>query len=162
MASFRRQHIDLAILLVAAVAGIVVAYSASAADGVRTIFVPKGVIYPGDEISADNLVGRNIARSGDGSPIFSENPNNLIGKVARRTLMPGDAISPSFVREKAVVTQGRTYKLLYVSPTVSIVGTGVPLQSAAVGEIVNVRNPDTGIIIKAVVRADQTLVIEEQ
>ncbi|MET1046551.1 MAG: flagella basal body P-ring formation protein FlgA [Hyphomicrobium sp.] len=58
--------------------------------------------------------------------------------------------------------QGRTYKLTYKSPFVSIVGVGVPMESGSAGEVVNVRNPETGIIIKARVEPDQTLAVDSQ
>ncbi len=77
-------------------------------------------------------------------------------------LLPGELIPDTAVRTEDLIKQGRTYKLTYNSPFVSIVGVGVPLQSGSAGEIVNVRNPETGIIIKARIEPDQSLAVDDQ
>ena len=136
--------------------------SANAEDAQRTVFVPGAVIYPGDVITAEALIPGKIVRAAGSPAVFGENIEDLVGKVARRTLIRGELIPNSAVHEQALVVQGRPYKLTYSSEYVSIVGTGIPMKSAAVGEMVSVRNPDTGIIIKARVQADQTLAVEEQ
>jgi flagella basal body P-ring formation protein FlgA len=136
--------------------------AADAADEARSVFVPGRVIYPGDVITADALVNGRFIRDSASPAVFGENPNDLVGKVARRTLMRGELVPNSAVREQDVVVQGRPYKLTYSSEFVSIVGTGIPLQSGSAGALVSVRNPDTGLIIKARVQPDQTLAVEEQ
>ena len=135
---------------------------ARAANAERLVLVPRNVIYPGDEITADALVQARVVRDQNSPPIFGENPSDVVGKIARRTLLRGELIPNSAVRERDLVLQGRSYKLIYQSEFVSIVGTGVPLQSASAGEMINVRNPDTGLIIKAKVLPDQTLAVDGQ
>src|SRR6185312_4157593 len=99
----------------------------------------------------------------DGSrALFGENPQDLVGKVARRTLMRDQFIPQSAVHAQDVVLQGRPYKMTYNSEFLSIVGVGVPLQSGAVGETIPVRNPTSGIIIKARVEQDRTLTVDDQ
>jgi flagella basal body P-ring formation protein FlgA len=149
-------------LLALAVSVCAVHMPAEAADIQHTVFVPRHVIYPGDVITADALVERQVLRSPDSGPVFGENPNDIVGKISRRTLLRGELIPNSAVRNKDLVIQGRPYKLIYNSQFVSIVGTGIPLQSASVGETVNVRNPDTGLVIKARVEPDQTLAVDDQ
>lgn len=127
-----------------------------------TILVPRMAIYPGDVISDDSVVELRVARKIGEQKIFGERREDIIGKVARRTLLRGEAIMPSALREMSIVTQGRTYPMIYKSDILTISGTGVPLQSAAAGQLVNVRNPDTGAIVKARVRDDGFLVVELQ
>jgi flagella basal body P-ring formation protein FlgA len=150
------------VLAALASVGCLAAASANAADVQRTVFVPGAVIYPGDVITAEALIPGKVLRAAGSPAVFGENIEDLVGKVARRTLMRGELIPNSAVREQALVVQGRPYKLTYSSEFVSIVGTGIPMKSAAVGELVSVRNPDTGLIIKARVQADQTLAVDEQ
>jgi flagellar basal body P-ring formation protein FlgA len=50
--------------------------------------------------------------------------------------------------------------MLYRSGGLTIAGTGVPLQSGGAGDTVNVRNPDTGIVVKGRVEADGTIAVE--
>lgn len=162
----RRPLVRHLVVVLGAVAALVphavLATGARAAEETRTIFVPATVIYPGDEITPDSLTALEVKRPQDSDPTFGENQADLVGKVARRTLLSGQPIPSSALRAKDVITQGRTYKLVYRSPFVTVVGSGVPLQSASAGAMVNVRNPDTGVIVKARVGADQTLVIDEQ
>ncbi|MBA2125952.1 flagella basal body P-ring formation protein FlgA [Hyphomicrobium methylovorum] len=157
-----RQTLWLALSLAPVLAGTAPSTPVNAAEGVRAVMVPRGVIYPGDVISAESLVARNLTRDTESPAVFGENPKDLIGKVARRTLLRGEFIPSSAVREQELIVQGRRYKLSYISESISIVGVGIPLQSGAAGDIVSVRNPDSGIVIKARVRADQTLAVEDQ
>jgi flagella basal body P-ring formation protein FlgA len=134
----------------------------SVAAEMHTVFVPRNVIYPGDVITADALVERQVRREDGARAIFGENPEDLVGKVARRTLMRDQLIPQSAVHAQDVVLQGRPYKLTYNSESLSIVGVGVPLKSGAVGESIPVRNPTSGIIIKARVEQDRTLTVDDQ
>lgn len=145
--------------LLATCAAITVAH---ATEGGRTVFVPRAVIYPGDVITPETLVERKLLVRPNNPPVFGEDQGELLGKVARRTLLPGELIPGSAVRTQDLIKQGKTYKLTYETPFVSIVGVGVPLQSGSAGEIINVRNPDTGIIIKARIKPDQTLTVDDQ
>jgi flagella basal body P-ring formation protein FlgA len=135
---------------------------AARADEVHTVFVPRNVIYPGDVITADALVERQVSSNLRNHAFFGENPKDLIGKVARRTLIAGQFVPRSAVRAEDVVRQGRPYKMTYNSEFISIVGTGVPLQSGAVGDTISVRNPTSRMIVKARVLPDHTLTVEEQ
>jgi flagellar basal body P-ring formation protein FlgA len=147
----------IAVLAACAFAGV-----ANAEDSGRTVFVPRAVIYPGDRITDATLIERQLLVSPDNPPVFGEREEDLLGKFARRTLLPGELIPDGAIRSEDIVKQGRTYKLTYNSQFVSIVGVGVPMQSGGVGEIINVRNPETGIIIKARIEADQSLAVSDQ
>jgi flagella basal body P-ring formation protein FlgA len=135
---------------------------AEAGNVQHMVFVPRHVIYPGDEITSDALVQRRVLRPEGSAPVFGENPADIIGKISRRTLLRGQLIPNSALREKNLVIQGHRYRLVYKSDYVSITGTGIPMQSASAGEMVGVRNPDTGIIVKAIVMPDKTLAVDAQ
>lgn len=135
---------------------------AYADDAVRTVFVPRNVIYPGDMITADALVERKVRVSSESAAVFGENPKDLIGKLARRTLMRNEYVPRSALREQDVVLQGRPYKVIYNSDALSIVGEGIPQQAGSVGETISVRNPTSGVLFKARVQADQTLAVDVQ
>lgn len=135
---------------------------AMAAGEVVTVYVPRTVIYPGDVISDDMLVERKVYAKPAAPPPFGMRREEIVGKSARRTLLRGQFLVASALREPEVITQGRTYVLLYRSPFLVIRGSGVPLQSGGVGEIVNVRNPDTGVVVKARVASNATLVVDVQ
>jgi flagella basal body P-ring formation protein FlgA len=155
----RKVLLSLATMALAACIGSAVA---EAGNEQHMVFVPRHVIYPGDEITSDALVERRILRPEGSAPVFGENPADLVGKVSRRTLLRGQLIPNSALREKNLVIQGHRYRLVYKSDYVSITGTGIPMQSAAAGEMVGVRNPDTGVIVKAMVMPDKTLAVDAQ
>jgi flagella basal body P-ring formation protein FlgA len=147
----------IALLAVCALAGV-----AKAEDSGRTVFVPRAVIYPGDRLTDATLIERQLLVTPGNPPVFGERAQDLLGKVARRTLLPGELIPEMAVRAEDLIKQGRTYKLTYNTRFLSIIGVGVPLQSGAIGEVVNVRNPETGVIIKARVEPDQSLAVDDQ
>jgi flagellar basal body P-ring formation protein FlgA len=160
---FDARNIRMAIRMgIAVLAACAFAGAANAQEPGRTVFVPRAVIYPGDRITDTTLIERQLLVSADNPPVFGEREEDLVGKFARRTLLPGELIPDTAVRSQDVVKQGRTYKLTYNSQYVSIVGVGVPMQSGSAGEIINVRNPETGIIIKARIEADQSLMVSDQ
>ncbi len=140
----------------------VVTTAAKAVDTAATLFVPRTVFYPGDVITEEALVERKFLVSEQSGRPFGAVKEDLVGKVARRTLIPMQPVLSSALKDKDAVIQGRTYKLLYLSGALTITGAGVPLKSAAVGEQVNVRNPDSGNTIKATVQSDGTLVVDDR
>jgi flagella basal body P-ring formation protein FlgA len=150
------------LVAVAAFLAVVSAAPAEAGDVMRTILVPRAVIYPGDVISADALIERKIQRDDTSPATFGESADDVVGKVARRTLLPGELIPSSAVRRQDAVTQGRRYKIKYESESLSIVGVVVALKSGAVGDTIQVRNPDSGVIINARVEPDQTLAVDDK
>jgi len=123
------------------------------------LMTPVTAIYPGDEITAE-MVAPQSFRFGASSENFARSLGDVVGRIARRTLMRGQPIPLAALREKEAVIQGKTYSMTYTSDFLSISGTGIPLQSGAVGAIINVRNPDTGVVVKARVAEDRTLIVE--
>ncbi len=156
MRKFLEHRILVALALVIGAAGI-----ACAEPQVRSgiLMTPVTAIYPGDEITAE-MVAPQSFRFGGSSENFARSLEDVVGRIARRTLMRGQPIPLSALREKAAVLQGKTYSMIYTSEFLSVAGVGVPLQSGAVGSIINVRNPDTGVVVKARVAEDRTLVVE--
>lgn len=151
-----------ALTLGACICLMILSSAAYAQESVRTVFVPSSVIYPGDKITPEVLVERKVRVSSSSAAVFGENPKDLIGKMARRTLLRNEYIPRSAVREQDAVLQGRPYKVTYNSESLSIVGVGIPQQAGAVGDTISVRNPASGVLFKARVEADQTLAVDEQ
>lgn len=151
------KSLALGTLIVLGLAG-----AAYADDALRTVFVPNNVIYPGDMITADALVQRQVRVSSGNMAVFGENPKDLIGKMARRTLLRNEYVPRSAVREQDAVLQGKPYKVIYNSESLSIVGEGIAQKAGAVGDVISVRNTATGVMFKARVQADQTLAVDEQ
>ena len=79
---------------------------------------------------------------------------DLVGKVARRTLLPGRPIPSIAVEEPRAVSTGGQVQLVYQQDGLTIVTTGQALQNGYVGQVVQVRNLDSGLVVSGVVQSD--------
>jgi flagellar basal body P-ring formation protein FlgA len=114
---------------------------------------PKAVIYPGDLILDDMLVDvADAAR--DGSGPFVDSRSLILGKVARLTLLPGHAIPFSGVSNRKLVSNGAEVKLVFSEGGLVIMTTGSALQDGSIGDIVRVRNDDSGVTVSGAVQPD--------
>ncbi len=117
---------------------------------------PRVVIYPGDVIRDDMLADNPLAvRQGPGP--FVEFRALIVGKVARLTLLPGHAIPFSGVSNRKVVSNGAEVKLVYSEGGLLIMTTGAALQDGSIGDIVRVRNSDSGVTVSGAVQPDGTV-----
>jgi flagellar basal body P-ring formation protein FlgA len=81
----------------------------------------------------------------------------LEGKVARRTLLPGRMIAVTSVREAHLVEAGKPVQVLFMHGGLQIAIAGVPLQAGAAGDLIRVRNLDSGAVFTGVVMNDGTI-----
>ena len=114
---------------------------------------PKAVIYPGDVILDEMLVDvANVAR--DGSGPFVDSRSLIVGKAARLTLLPGHAIPFSGISNRKLVSNGAEVKLVFSEDDLVIMTTGAALQDGSIGDIVRVRNDDSGVTVSGTVQPD--------
>ncbi len=149
-------------IIFAVFTGSVICFSVSATAG-QSIPVPKATIYPGDLIGDDlltmrrfNTRGRAGRRARDARTIYASR-EFLIGKVARRTLLRGRPIPRNAVREPDVVSRGKSVLVSYRSGRLLITAYATALQSGRAGDIVSLRNIDSGTVISGRVLKDGTV-----
>ena len=113
------------------------------------VVVPQVAIYPGDKVR-EGLLTTKVIRANDAvlSAVFTASAD-LEGRVARRTLVPGQPIAKDAVRAFHVVTQGQRVAIRFQSQSISIVMTGAAVQPGSVGDVISVRNTDTGRLVRA-------------
>jgi flagella basal body P-ring formation protein FlgA len=133
------------------------AWPAGAAS--RGLPVPAAVIYPGDRISDAMLVDSQDPVQGAPPPNMLWDRADLVGKVARRTLLPGRPIPSIAVEEPRAVSTGAQVTLIYEQDGVSISTTAQALQNGYAGQVVQVRNLDSGLVVSGAVRADGSVVV---
>jgi flagella basal body P-ring formation protein FlgA len=117
--------------------------------------VPTVTIYPGDAIKDAWLVDRNFPESvaaKKGGWIASREP--LVGKIARRTLLPGAPIPLNAVAEPKTVANGAKVRIVFQEDGLTITAYGAALQAGGVGEMVSVRNLDSGLTVLGTVQSD--------
>ena len=114
---------------------------------------PRVVIYPGDVIR-DDMLADISGDARDGSGPFVEQRSLIVGKVARLTLLPGHAIPFSGVSNRKVVANGAEVKLVYSEGGLVITTSGAALQDGSIGDVVKVRNSDSGVTVSGAVQPD--------
>lgn len=117
--------------------------------------VPNVTIYPGQSIKADTIVVREfpvnfLAARG----AMVENRDELVGKIARRTLLPGLPIPAIAIGDPKLVLNGAKVRIIYDEDGVSITTYGSALQAGSIGDRISVRNADSGLIITGTIDPD--------
>jgi flagellar basal body P-ring formation protein FlgA len=98
----------------------------------EVVLIPNRVIYPGETVE--------------------------LGVLKQVTLLPGkhkpDAVA---TRDAWLVEQGAAVQIYFTAGGLTISASGVTLQPGAAGDLVKVRNVDSGKIISGTVMADGTI-----
>lgn len=116
--------------------------------------VPRAVIYPGDVLSEESLVSRAFIAHTVARATIHEARDMLVGKVAKRTLLPGQPIPISAVRDPYLVTQGKTAMVVFEWGGLVITTNALALQNGGLGDVVSLRNLDSGAVIRGTVASD--------
>ena len=116
----------------------------------------KAVIYPGDIIDDGMLADIAAPADGPGGP-FALSRSELLGKMARRTLLPGHAVPLRAIDNPRVVRSGADVRIVFIEGGLTIVATGAALQDGAVGDVIKVRNGDSGVTVSGAVQRDGTV-----
>ena len=143
----------LGIILRAAFAFAALAFGEPAFAEASAAPAPKAVIYPGDLIGDDMLADLPFVPDGDGGP-FALTRSDLIGKLAKRTLLPGQPIPLRAIGAPRAVRNGAEVKLIYIDGDLTIVTSGSALQDGVVGDVVKCRNNDSGVTVSGHVQPD--------
>ncbi len=123
----------------------------------ETVIVATRVVYPGEVISGDALQEVPLRRQLRNPSTIAFGWGQVEGKVARRTLLPGRMIPLNYVRNAYLVEPGAPVQMVFVHGGLEISATGVPLQAGSAGDVVRVRNLDTGTVVSGIVMADGTI-----
>lgn len=122
----------------------------------RMAVIPTQTIYPGEVIDAHRLEEvevTNPALTGD----YAVSADQVTGKVTSRTLLQGRVILVSALREPYAVERGKAVRIVFSNGPLTITAGGAPLENAAVGDLIRVRNTDSGIIVSGTVMDDGTI-----
>lgn len=119
--------------------------------------VPAVSIRAGELIRDDMITERSFAPTVLGVAMFIEARQVLVGRMARRALLPGQPIPSNSVEDPWTIARGAMVKVVVEDSGLSIVTYGSAMQSGAAGALIPVRNTDTGVIIRGIVQADGTV-----
>lgn len=144
-------HIRAAVLAFAMLGG-----AAMAAEQ-EVVLVPNRVIYPGEAIVLSSL--KEVAlKPGKVRPNgVATVAGELDGRVTKRTLLPGRYIPAAALREAWVVERGAAVQVVFAIDSLMISAAAVTLEPGAAGDVVKVRNIDTGKTFTGTVMADGSI-----
>jgi flagella basal body P-ring formation protein FlgA len=140
------------LILVSLVAAVT---SASAAD---YAIVSKRTIYPGQMIEDHDLKSIKLIREPQIRYRFVSLREQIVGLQAKRTILAGRFIRVDSVQPAPLVKAGALKRVRFASGNLAISLMGVALSDASSGETIRVRNPSSGKIFFAEVRADGSLI----
>lgn len=124
-----------------------------------TAVVASQAIRTGEAISADAVVVQPVAiTTGDADMVVE--PEEVIGKVARRPIPAGQPIRRSSLDEPAVIRHGQNVKLVVHLDGAVIETAAVALQDGKVGARIRVQVIDTRKTLLATVADGETVAVE--
>ncbi|MGX1309799.1 flagella basal body P-ring formation protein FlgA [Amorphus suaedae] len=142
-----------------AVACLAAAGSALAAQVQGMLPVPSVTIYPGDVIAPEMLTERPFYYDPNLPLAVVDSAEPILGKVARRTLVAGKPIPNNSFGEPTLITRGQPAEARFEAGNLTISATVMPLQSGALGALIQARNLDSGQMIAGIVQADGSLLV---
>ncbi len=134
----------------------IVVLSAGAAAAAERRPVPAVTIYPGDVIR-DQMITDADFPDAAASSAFASNRSMLVGKVARRTLLPGQSIPTNAIGEPKLVTVGAMVRLVYEEDGLRISTYASALQGGAAGDLISVRNMESGVTVSGIIGPDGSI-----
>jgi flagellar basal body P-ring formation protein FlgA len=131
------------------------------ADSLGFAVVPTQIIYPGEQIDAKRLktvevTNRNLAQG------YASDVNQVEGLVTTRTLLPGRTIMVASLKQPSAMKRGDKILLVYDNGVLRITAAGTPLADGAVGELIQVRNTDTGVILSGTIMPDRSVLVVQK
>jgi flagella basal body P-ring formation protein FlgA len=123
----------------------------------EVVLIPNRVIYPGETINLAALKEVTLLPGRHKPDAVITTEQDLDGKVAKRTLLPGRYIPANAVRDAWLVEQGASVQVYFIAGGLTIAATAVTLEPGAAGDLVKVRNIDSGKVFSGTVMADGTI-----
>lgn len=134
-------------------AGIFVALvgaSSAGAGGAGFAVVPVSVIYPGQQIGRAQIKQVEVTNP-DLAGDYAQTYDEVEGKVTKKTLLPDHAIYVSALRDPFAVSRGTQVRLVFDGGSLQITAVGIPLDEGSIGDLIKVRNADSGLTVSGVI-----------
>ncbi len=147
-----RRRLARALLAIGLAAG-----GPAAALAGQLVPVPAVTIYPGDVIRDGMLTEQDLPEGFAGSGAAVLDRGALVGKTARRTLLPGLPVAANAVGEPKVVTIGAMVRVVFIEGGLTISTYASALQAGAVGDVIPVRNMESGLTVSGTIARDGSI-----
>jgi flagellar basal body P-ring formation protein FlgA len=119
--------------------------------------VTKRVVYPGETIESEILrevtlkAGRRVPEA------MVTSISTIQGKVAKRTLLPGRYIPMASIRDVYLIEQGAPVEVIFKHGALTITAQAVSLEPGSEGDLIKVRNLDSGAVFVGQIMPDGTI-----
>ncbi|RYB06105.1 flagellar basal body P-ring formation chaperone FlgA [Lichenibacterium ramalinae] len=142
-----------AVLALRAAPAVLALWAAPALAG-QFVPVPAVVIYPGDIIRDGMLTEMEMPDDFAGRAAAVLDRNALVNKTSRRTLLPRLPIPKNAIGEPKVVSLNAMVRIVYAEGGLTIATYGSALQSGAIGDVIPVRNLESGLTVSGTIGGD--------
>jgi flagellar basal body P-ring formation protein FlgA len=122
--------------------------------------VVRTAIYPGQQIEAAKVAIVDATNCFNCAPGFVRDPNDVIGMIAVKTILPDRLIYPELLRKPSLIKSGQQVSVLFRLGALSIAMRGETLADANAGETVAVRNKANGTIVTGRVAQDGSILMD--
>ena len=132
---------------------------AAAASRVVSLPVPKITLRRGDVINLTVLEQKSF--NANRIDRFSVVPKSgeLLGKEVTRDLVAGMPIHRSAIVRREIIKRGAPAQLVFREQGLNIIAHVEPLEDGVIGDVIRVRNLDSGLIVSGIVQPDGTISI---
>lgn len=155
MSGFTRSPRRIAAIALVALGGIAQAALPALADGQRRP-VAAVTIYPGD-IIRENMLTDATFPDAAASAVFATSHAAIVGKVAKRTILPGNPFPTNAIGIPRIVSIGSMVRLVFEEDGLQISTYASALQNGAAGDVISVRNMESGVTLSGVIRPDGSI-----
>jgi flagella basal body P-ring formation protein FlgA len=118
--------------------------------------VPTATIFPGDVITRERVT-EVLVTNPNIAPGYADAVETVVGKVSKRTLVAGRTIPVGDLRDPFAVQRGATIRIVYSMGGMNLSASGTAIEDGMAGEVVRVRNRDTGVTVSGTANHDGTV-----
>lgn len=151
-----RRHIAIEGRALAVAAASLLFLAGPAAAEFGFAIVPVTTIFPGETITESRVKTVEVTNP-NLAPGYASAVDEVVGRIAKRTLVAGRTIPVATLREPFTVQRGTPIRLVARVGNLTISASGTPLSDAMAGDVIRVRNLDSGVTVSGTVMADGTV-----
>ncbi len=116
-------------------------------------------IGKGEKISQNDIELKNTARNQIVESDITD-ISKIIGKTATHQLSKGKMVTEEDIRDQIIVNKSSSVSAIYRTDSIEIKALAVALEEGGEGDMITLKNFDSGKVFKAIVQADGTVVID--
>ncbi|ACT56850.1 flagellar basal body P-ring formation chaperone FlgA [Candidatus Liberibacter asiaticus] len=108
--------------------------------------VPSVVINAGEVLNESRLKEMQVTNSNIRGN-YAHSIKDVVGLVTRRVLLPDHVIPLSVLHRPYVISRGAKVRIILTQGNMTISTAGIALSDASIGDVIAVKNIDTGVMV---------------